>query len=394
MTHASQRSCNYSKLVFYTIAAQMSRKLPKPAKKTRSSRTRSKAKNGRFEKVGECLYRYRSNGIYYAVVRHQGKLIWKSLGTAQRSLANRKLADYRNKLSRTDVSAGKITLEALCADYLKSLSQAPRTLTEKGRIVDKIRKDWPAAERAQCQVKSIRPADVSTWLASYKFGASAYNSFLWMIRAVLEFAVDNGFIAENPASRTKAKRREKPIRKTPKFEQFQAIVVEIRDKKENRRAQDSGDLVEFMGLAGVGNAEAGNLTWGDIEFEAGKITLFRQKTRQGYQVPLFPQVRALLVTMKGEGNPAPAQKVFKTKDAKKALAAACERLDYPHFDHRSLRRMFVTRALQRGVDVKTVSAWQGHQDGGRLILSTYSHVLSEHSDRMEELMTTDLDQPE
>ena len=60
-----------------------------------------------------------------------------------------------------------------------------------------------------------------------------------------------------------------------------------------------------------------------------------------------------------------------------------------HFDHRSLRRMFVTRALQKGVDVKTVSSWQGHRDGGRLILSTYSHVLNEHSAKMVELLNLD-----
>ena len=71
------------------------------------------------------------------------------------------------------------------------------------------------------------------------------------------------------------------------------------------------------------------------------------------------------------------------------LSAACKRLKLPHYDHRSLRRMFVTRALQKGVDVKTVADWQGHQDGGRLILSTYSHVLREHSDRMAKLMTTE-----
>lgn len=367
----------------------MSQREPNSAKKAVSKKKSAKEGRGKFEKVGECLYRYRSNGVYYAVVRHQGKLNWKSLKTDKRAIATRKLGDYRAKLSRTDVSAGRITLESLCDDYLKSLSQSARTIKEKERIVEKIKEDWPAVEKAQCQVKSIRPADVSTWLAGYKFGPSAYNACLWFIRGALEFAVENGLIPENPAARIKAKKREKPIRHTPTFEQFQKLVADIRAKELNRRAHHSANLVEFMGLAGVGNAEVGNLTWGDVDIEKEKITLFRQKTRQGYQIPLFPQVRGLLEKMKGDRDPAPREKVFKTTDAKKALAASCRRLKFPHFDHRSLRRMFVTRALQRGVDVKTVSGWQGHQDGGRLILSTYSHVLSEHSDRMAKLMTTE-----
>jgi hypothetical protein len=54
--------------------------------------------------------------------------------------------------------------------------------------------------------------------------------------------------------------------------------------------------------------------------------------------------------------------------------------------------MFVTKALELGVDVKTIAQWQGHCDQGVLILRTYSHVRPEHSNRMAALMTTE--QPE
>ena len=49
--------------------------------------------------------------------------------------------------------------------------------------------------------------------------------------------------------------------------------------------------------------------------------------------------------------------------------------------------MFITRAIERGVDVKVISEWQGHKDGGKLILDTYSHVNPVHSQRMAQLMT-------
>jgi hypothetical protein len=51
--------------------------------------------------------------------------------------------------------------------------------------------------------------------------------------------------------------------------------------------------------------------------------------------------------------------------------------------------MFVTRAIERGVDVKVISEWQGHRDGGKLILETYSHVNPAHSRRMAKLMAVD-----
>jgi integrase len=81
--------------------------------------------------------------------------------------------------------------------------------------------------------------------------------------------------------------------------------------------------------------------------------------------------------------------VFKLNDARKALASACKRLDYAPFSQRSLRRMFITRAIERGVDVKVIAQWQGHRDGGKLILDTYSHVNPVHSNRMAALMTTE-----
>lgn len=39
------------------------------------------------------------------------------------------------------------------------------------------------------------------------------------------------------------------------------------------------------------------------------------------------------------------------------------------------------------MDVKVISEWQGHKDGGKLILDTYSHVNAAHSHRMAQLMS-------
>jgi len=48
--------------------------------------------------------------------------------------------------------------------------------------------------------------------------------------------------------------------------------------------------------------------------------------------------------------------------------------------------MFITKAIELGVDVKVVAQWQGHRDGGMLILKRYSHVRPVHSNRMAQLM--------
>jgi hypothetical protein len=55
-------------------------------------------------------------------------------------------------------------------------------------------------------------------------------------------------------------------------------------------------------------------------------------------------------------------------------SGACRRLGLPLYTQRALRRLFITRAIELGVDVKVNAEWQGHEDGGKLTLDTYSHV--------------------
>jgi hypothetical protein len=69
--------------------------------------------SGAFQKVGECLYRYSSNGVYYARVRTDGKEVRRSLGTRDPALARRKLADFRRERREIDHSQGKLTLSEI-----------------------------------------------------------------------------------------------------------------------------------------------------------------------------------------------------------------------------------------------------------------------------------------
>ena len=197
-------------------------------------------------------------------------------------------------------------------------------------------------------------------------------------------ATRDNAICRSPVDHLRSIKLDKPIRKTPTFEEFKAIVASIRSQQFNADAEKSADFVEFIGLAGLGQAEAAALQYSDIDWERETITTFRHKTKSGFAVPLYPQLRPLLERLRNE--PGSRGPVFKIKDAKRAIAAACRRLGFSAYSHRSFRRMFITRAIELGVDVKVVAEWQGHKDGGKLILDTYSHVNRVHSQRMAKLM--------
>ena len=339
---------------------------------------------GTFQKVGECLYRYSRNGQYYARIKRAGKETRCSLRTTDRALAQRRLRGLRDEQLHLDPLRGNLTLAQLCDRWLGTKKNAkPKTLGTKAHVVKQIKSRWPGG--ATQRIRDIVPSQADLFLARFKFGAASQNAFVTVLRELFDFAVRDNCIAKSPCAHLKFRKREKPIRPTPTFEQFKAIIADVRAQQFNADAEDSADFLEFLGLAGLGQAEASSLTRADVDFGAGRIITFRHKTVTGFAIPLFPQLRSLLERL-CEGK-AHDERVFKLNNAKKALAGACRRLGYAPFSQRSLRRMFVTRAIEKGADVKVIAQWQGHKDGGKLILDTYSHVNPVHSQRMAQLMS-------
>ena len=356
------------------------------------------AKASAFEKVGESLYRYRSNGTFYARIKHQGREIFRSLRTPDRPLAKRRLA----LLVRGLVDNGKVgdpaeaspplALSALLDRYLETCAhQAPKTLVRKRYIARCLKADWPHG--AEQPIQQIVRSDIARWLSSYGFGPASYNLFREFMLAALRLAVQDRLLGVSPAEGIPARRRERPIRLTPRLKEFEAILADVRGQRCSSHAHESANFLEFLGRAGVGQAEAAGLQWQHVDFAAGRITLFRKKTRQGFTIPLYPGLRPVLERLRDQSqrsnrSPGGATPVFRVRDAKKALLQSCNRLRVGPFTPRSLRRMFITRALQEGgIDVQTIASWQGHRDGGKLILDTYSHVVASHSDEMAKRMT-------
>ena len=77
-------------------------------------RTRQKSA---FQKVGECLYRYSSNGVYYARFESSGKEIRRSLRTTDRTSAQRALTWLKQEREQVDPTQSKLKLAELSDRY-------------------------------------------------------------------------------------------------------------------------------------------------------------------------------------------------------------------------------------------------------------------------------------
>jgi len=341
-----------------------------------------------FEKVGECLYRFADTGSYYARLWIAGKEIRRSLGTTDWQLAKRRLRDFRKDLEKLDNEVANVTLKAYLETFLASSQNKSESTHQKFMsIAKRMHDEWPNGTGQK--LREVKPSDVLRWLKFQRerYASSTYNDFVQFIRRFFESAVKDRIITESPAAAVVQAKRETPIRDTPTWEQFRAIIADIRAQKRNATAEASADCCEFMGLAGIGNAEMAALSWDDVDLKRGRLRIYRQKTDTGFMIPIYPQVRPLLERLHGKGEHQTGDKVFTVTDVRKALAGACTRLGYQHFTQRALRRCFITRAVELGIDFKTIAGMQGHRDGGVLIAKTYSHLRNEHLDRMAEKLT-------
>ena len=361
-----------------------------------------------LKKVASGFYRSETSGVYYGV-KYLGRVrAMECLDTTDRKIGERRMREWLGKLEKARKSglAGKVaggrkslTIGELVERYLATRTAVSEStkVGERSRV-KMFREEFGVA--MDRPVTEVRNGDLAAWLAKVSLDgegklkrASTRNQYRAFLRALMDFAVAEGEIEETPfdAKICKKAKKDAVLRLIPSREEFDAIIMEIRlprwvrrvkvgpGYQPGRRRNDaSADYCFFLGGAGVGQAEASALTWADVGEE--EIRFMRAKTRTYFYVPVFAWLRPLLARMRSEaGGLAAKGNVFKARDVKHSLASACKRCGLPSFTPRNLRAMRIKRLWEAGVDVKEISKWQGHRDGGALIMSTYTEVFGSTS---------------
>lgn len=347
----------------------------------------------RLKNVEPGLYRFerdgKTYGAYYALYHHEGRRIQESLETDNLQEA-RRLLRQRRANERADPSQRSLTLAAAADKWLATRQAGARTTRENDLLfTDRIKKEWPGGSHAA--VRTIKASEALAFVAGLRaeksnreLGASYRNHFAWTLRGIFEMCVQDGVRPDNPMARYKSQKAADVIRHVPTPTQFRQILQAIRGQQA-RLTDESAAVIEFYGLAGVGRAEAAGLQWQDVDLERGQIHLLRRKTKKAFSIKIYPRLRPLIERLRREaGEVRPETEVFKVKDPKRALSSACRDLKLPKFSTRSFRRMFITEALEAGIDPGIVARTQGHRDGGVLILRTYRHIRPQFEDEQLE----------
>lgn len=239
------------------------------------------------------------------------------------------------------------------------------------------------------------------------------NRDLSVVRHVLFWGMDEGFIAHNPFARLRMARERRKKRS----------VLPVADEVKLLPAC-AAHLVPIVILAldtGMRRGELLHQRWEDIDFDRLLIYVTHSKTAEGEMrpIPMTQRVVDLLTAMlqteferaaraekldRAQWRPSGLLFLFRGKAIRKlktAWAGAIRRSGINRLRFHDLRHTFNTRLLEAGVIADTRKALMGHSDGSD-VHAGYSHVEVHllrdaiarleawHSAKMSSL-TTDLD---
>ena len=340
-------------------------------------------------KVAECLYRLSTSGIYYAIIKKSGKQFRRSLKTKDRKLAERKLAVLRQKIARMkgEVATEILTFGELAKRWLESMrpSYKPGSARRREVCINQLR---PFFDKVA--LKNISFAACEDWLRKRgnALSESSFNQERETLVMILDFAVSQNLILDNPASDIKRRKMRKATVVVPTREEFQLLLKTLEEA--DNRSQEAAHLVELLAYSGMRLAEATALAWEDIDWKKKTFHVSGgekgTKNKRERVVPLFPSLAGFLERLR-ESRAIHTGRVIQITTAKRAISSACKRARIPRFTHHSFRHYFVSNAIEAGVDFATIAAWVGHLDGGVLVAKTYGHLREGHSHKMALLIT-------
>ncbi len=227
---------------------------------------------------------------------------------------------------------------------------------------------------------------------------STVNLIITIIQNSLKTAYTLGNIKESFTNKIKR----------PKLKQKSVSCFSVAEQKKIEQAVMKDKRKKMFGVVlclytGLRIGELLALTWNDIDLKKGLLTVNKTchdgKTESGFGrivdepktesskriIPVPKQLLHILKELKRiekskyvvsvEGNP------VTVRSYQRSFQLLLKKQNIPHKGFHSLRHTFATRALECGMDVKTLSEILGHKNA-TVTLNRYVHSLLEHKSNM------------
>lgn len=230
--------------------------------------------------------------------------------------------------------------------------------------------------------------------------ANSVNSIITVIQNSLKVACLIGQMTEYTADKIKR----------PKAREKQVVCFTPHEQKQIEQAVLNGKKPKMFGVVlclytGLRIGELLALEWSDIDFQKGTISVLKTchdgkdkngkfaritdtpKTETSERVIPFPkQLIPYLRDLRKNSNSiyvvaSDSERLISVRSYQRSFELFLNKLNIPHKGFHSLRHTFATRALECGMDVKTLSEILGHKNAN-VTLNRYVHSLMEHKREM------------
>jgi integrase len=195
------------------------------------------------------------------------------------------------------------------------------------------------------------------------------NRYLAALKTLFKQARIWGYLDELP---TDALTMQKEESKVP-----DALTDGELDRLLQHCSEPTYTIVALAADSGMRKSEIGRLCWGDLDFEAGIITVRKTKNGRFRAIPMTARLRQLLPKMMPI-PPVPEATVFASVSIGPILKKAAEAAGIPHVHMHRLRHTFATRLRDRGVPLDRIMELLGH--------SSYEMVLRYAKARPQQLV--------
>lgn len=233
-----------------------------------------------------------------------------------------------------------------------------------------------------------------------KLSATSTNMMLSVLNLAFEYACDMEYIEENPCVRVRRTKAETKKIEAFTIEEQRAIEAEISRSGDKRL---HGILLCLY--TGLRIGELLGLTWNDVDLDKGVVritkTVYREKDDSGtwqlcVDTPktkasdrVIPLPEYITNMLRQDYESAQTPYVVENKKGERMSIRSyqyifeklTERAGVRKLNFHALRHTFATRAIECGMDIKTVADIMGHQNAS-ITLNRYAHCMLNHKIEM------------
>jgi integrase len=319
---------------------------------------------------------YKRGKVYWSAIWIDGVRQMRSLETANRRRAEEMEQRWREELHtqrfqlpnyKPEMPLAELWARFLAEGDVKAYHQ------DRAKMLLPFFAEMPIGQITKNDVARYRKQRHSEYLKKQDsddpkpLSETTINRDVEVIRHLLFWAADEGFIAANPIARIR----------TPRERGKRRPVLSVSD--EQRLLQTCSDHLRPIVTAaldtGLRRGELLNQDWRDVDFDRKVLSITHSKTAEGEHrlIPLTTRLYAMLEGMRQisgliftyEGQP--------LRRIKTGWAGALRRAGIPYLRFHDLRHTFNSRLADLGVIADVRKELMGHSRGGD-VHSLYTHI--------------------